>query len=129
MYCEVLDRSDVRQYECLLGCFSIMGIEVEWEAIKVRARWRRTCAITNVAIDATRVLRSAMRAIKLCLDQGHIALADRVVEKATYYKQHLGRVHNGTGTESTELQTKLSIEYYLMRIALVSHLANLCSLF
>ena len=53
------------------------------------------------------------------LDQGHIALAERTVEKAAYYEELLQRPDIKERKDGATLQDELSREYYLMRVVLV----------
>ena len=53
------------------------------------------------------------------LDQGHVALAERIVERAAQYEQDLKHSNDVEDSEVAALQRDLSTEYYMMRIALV----------
>ena len=53
-------------------------------------------------------------------DQGHVALAERIVERAAQYDQDLKHSNGVEHREDAALQYDPSAEYYMMRIALVS---------
>ncbi|MCJ1284476.1 hypothetical protein MMC26_003808, partial [Xylographa opegraphella] len=68
--------------------------------------------------NAIRVLKSALKTTKLCLDQRHVALAERIVEKAAYYEEALKHCDRDDVQDSNTLHTDLSSDYFMMRIAL-----------
>lgn len=66
-----------------------------------------------------------MEVLLMSADQHHVALAERIVERAAYYEEmlrHCGKDDIGP------LRRDLSDEYYLMRIALVHLLNNICGM-
>ncbi|MCJ1382311.1 hypothetical protein MMC17_005424 [Xylographa soralifera] len=71
--------------------------------------------------NVIRVLKSALKTIKLCLDQRHVALAERIAEKAAYYEEILKRCSGDELQELGVLHTDFSSEYIMMRIALAWH--------
>ncbi|MCJ1397829.1 hypothetical protein MMC11_001025 [Xylographa trunciseda] len=68
--------------------------------------------------NAVRVFKSALKTTKLCLDQRHIALAERIVEKAAHYEDVLKHFDKNESHEFGTLCNDLSNEYVMMRIAL-----------
>ncbi|MCJ1250157.1 hypothetical protein MMC30_007383 [Trapelia coarctata] len=68
--------------------------------------------------NAIRILKCALKTTKLCLDQGHTALAERIVEKAAYYDELLQQSDTTGHEDGATLQDDLSREYYVMRVAL-----------
>ncbi|MCJ1472157.1 hypothetical protein MMC13_000804 [Lambiella insularis] len=68
--------------------------------------------------NAVRVLKSALKTTKLCLDQHHTALAQRIVERAAHYEETLRCCGKDEVQEIGSQRRDLSNEYYMMRIAL-----------
>ncbi|MCJ1432892.1 hypothetical protein MMC27_002250 [Xylographa pallens] len=71
--------------------------------------------------NAIRVLKSALKTTKLCLDQRHVALAERIVEKAAHYEEVLKHCDGDELRNFSVLRIDLSSEYIMMRIALAWH--------
>ncbi|MCJ1388414.1 hypothetical protein MMC18_001261 [Xylographa bjoerkii] len=100
------DEATSMQLVCLVRVFACLLLDCGHRS--------RAGGIAN----AIRVLKSALKTTKLCLEQRHIALAERIVEKAAHYEELLKHCDRSELQEFGTLRTDLSNEYIMMRITL-----------
>ncbi|KAL6717482.1 sporulation-specific protein 22 [Lecanora helva] len=79
------------------------------------------CSQGRATSNEVRVLRTALKACKLCLDQNCLNLADIIVERAAFYDERL-KSHGAAWSEANRPSVKLVAQEYLnLRISLAWH--------
>ncbi|KAL8812532.1 MAG: hypothetical protein Q9200_000967 [Gallowayella weberi] len=80
-----------------------------------RAQQTAAAAVAN----DLRVLKTALKASKHCLDQGQLGVTEQVVERAAFYEQRLHKVSQVDNTNLLHASfRRVSDEYYILRITL-----------
>ncbi|MCJ1227176.1 hypothetical protein MMC12_003831 [Toensbergia leucococca] len=103
-----LNKADSTDAElvCLVRVFACLLLDYA-------QRWTKRSAQND-----SRVLESALKTIKNCLDRGHLSLAERAVERAAFYEERLTFTEGHILQDDTTPKGPLSKEYYVLRIAL-----------
>ena len=74
----------------------------------------------NLFQSTVRLLKIANKAAKFCLEQEQVESCLMVLERAADYEDALSKLVHKLGTEDKALQQRLKMEYFELRVALVS---------
>lgn len=67
-----------------------------------------------------RLMKVALKAARVCIDGAELTTATKVLASAAEYQEVLSKTSEGKIDEETELADRLRVEYFAVRIALVS---------
>lgn len=95
---------------CLLRVFSFLLLDTaSIQAIK--AKERKSCI---------RLAKVALKAARICIESGDLDSATKVLERASDYQDALDKSAHHDGEEEAEIGRQLRVEYFAVRISLVS---------
>lgn len=95
---------------CLLRVFAFLLLDTAGGQATTAQEWTQR----------TRLMKVALKAAKVCIENNELESATKVLERAAGYQEAMAKDPNGESNEEVQLDERLRAEYFAIRISLVS---------